>query len=181
MIRRLKFAGPLEPAELARLAHLRYVCDQSPGFSRRKSGGGFIYLAAHGAQLHNPQKIARIEALSIPPAWRDVWICPTSVGHLQATGRDARRRKQYIYHARWQEVASLAKFARLEEFGALLPTLRREIAASLAGRRLTYERALAGMIAVLDLTGMRVGNEEYVKENGSYGLSTLRNRHVTIA
>jgi DNA topoisomerase-1 len=181
MIRRLTFAGPLEPAQLARLAHLRYVCDQDPGLSRRKSGGGFIYLSVRGTPLRNPHKIARIEALSIPPAWQDVWICAASVGHLQATGRDARRRKQYIYHERWQEAAALAKFARLAKFGALLPALRRAIAARLACRRLTHERVLAGMIAVLDLTGIRVGNEEYVKENGSYGLSTLRNRHVAVS
>ncbi len=147
---------------------------------RRRHGQGFSYTTARGTPLRDPRKITRIETLAIPPAWRDVWICTVSAGHLQATGRDARERKQYIYHERWQEVAGLAKFARLAAFGAQLPKLRRAIATHLRGRSLTRERVLAGMLAVLDLTGIRVGNEEYVKENGSYGLASLRNRHVTI-
>jgi DNA topoisomerase I len=180
MIRRLKIPSSFAPEDLARLARLRYVTDQAPGLTRRKNGGGFVYLNSRGRTLRDPRKITRIETLAIPPAWRDVWICTYSSGHLQATGRDARQRKQYIYHERWQEVAGLAKFARLAEFGAQLPKLRRSIAAALRGRQPTRERVLAGMIAVLDLTGIRVGNEEYVKENGSYGLASLRNRHVTI-
>jgi DNA topoisomerase-1 len=168
------------PKDLARWARLRYVTDQDPGLSRERRGKGFSYLTTRGTLLHDPRKITRIESLAIPPAWRDVWICTVSAGHLQATGRDARKRKQYIYHERWQEVAGLAKFARLAEFGAQLPKLRRAVAAQLRGRQLTRERVLAGMIAVLDLTGIRVGNEEYVKANGSYGLASLRNRHVAI-
>ncbi|BBO32635.1 DNA topoisomerase IB [Lacipirellula parvula] len=180
MSRRLHFPSSLAPEDLARLARLRYVTDQEPGMGRRRHGQGFAYTTARGTPLRDPRKITRIETLAIPPAWRDVWICTVSAGHLQATGRDARERKQYIYHERWQEVAGLAKFARLAAFGAQLPKLRRAIAAHLRGRSLTRERVLAGMLAVLDLTGIRVGNEEYVKENGSYGLASLRNRHVTI-
>jgi DNA topoisomerase I len=180
MPRRLKNLTSFAPEDLARLARLRYVTDQDPGLSRRRNGLGFTYITARGTPLRDLRKITRIEALAIPPAWRDVWICTLSAGHLQATGRDARQRKQYIYHQRWQKVAGLAKFARLAEFGAQLPKLRRTIAAQLRGRQLTRERVLAGMIAVLDLTGIRIGNEEYVKENGSYGLASLRNRHVTI-
>lgn len=180
MPRRLRIPASFTPEDLARLARLRYVSDEQPGLGRRRNGHGFAYLNTRGTLLHDPRKVTRIEALAIPPAWRDVWICPTSSGHLQATGRDARKRKQYIYHERWNEVAGLAKFARLAEFGAQLPKLRRALAAALAGRRLTPERVLAGMVAVLDLTGIRIGNEEYVKENGSYGLTSLRNRHVTV-
>ena len=179
MLRR-KIPSSFAPEDLARRARLRYVTDQDPGLSRQRHGKGFSYLTTRGTPLQDPHKISRIEALAIPPAWRDVWICTVSAGHLQATGRDERKRKQYLYHERWQEVAGLAKFARLAAFGAQLPALRRTIAAKLRGRALTRERVLAGMVAVLDLTGIRVGNEEYVKENGSYGLASLRNRHVTI-
>lgn len=180
MPRRLRIPASFTPEDLARLARLRYVSDEQPGLGRRRNGRGFAYLTARGTLLHDPRKVARIETLAIPPAWRDVWICTVSSGHLQATGRDARQRKQYLYHQRWNEVAGLAKFARLAEFGVQLPKLRRALAAALAGRRLTSERVLAGMVAVLDLTGIRIGNEEYVRENGSYGLTTLRNRHVTV-
>jgi len=180
MPRRIPLAASLDPEQLARLASLRYVRDQERGLTRRRNGKGFVYLNARGAVLRDPRKLRRIESLAIPPAWRDVWICTVSNGHLQATGRDARQRKQYVYHERWQHIANLAKFARLEQFGQLLPRLRRKIAAQLAGKELTRERVLAGIVALLDRTGMRVGNEEYVKENNSYGLSTLRDRHVVI-
>ena len=180
MPRRLRIPASFTPEDLARLARLRYVSDEQPGLGRRRNGRGFTYLTTRGTLLHDPHKVTRIEALAIPPAWRDVWICNVGVGHLQATGRDARKRKQYIYHERWNEVAGLAKFARLAQFGAQLPKLRRTLAANMRGRGLTREQVLAGMVAVLDLTGIRVGNEEYAKENGSYGLASLRNRHVTI-
>jgi DNA topoisomerase-1 len=179
MPHRIDLAGTLDPPELAKLARLRYVEDQCTGFARRRNGHGFIYLNCRGGVLQNPRHIKRIESLVIPPAWQEVWICSYSNGHLQATGRDSRRRKQYLYHERWQYISNLAKFARMGQFGELLPKLRRKIAAQLAGKELTQERVLAGMIALLDLTGIRIGNEEYVKENGSYGLSTLRDRHVT--
>lgn len=180
MPRRFPIPAAAEPAELARLARLEYVTDTSPGFSRRRNGHGFVYLNCRGTLLRDPRKIKRIESLVIPPAWKDVWICPTSKGHLQATGRDERQRKQYLYHERWQQVANLAKFARLEQFGKLLPKIRRKIAREVARDDLTHDHVLAGMVQLLDLTGIRIGNDEYAKENGSYGLSTLRDRHVRV-
>lgn len=180
MRRRLVLGDSLPPEELARLARLRYVSDQQPGITRRRNGAGFVYANGHGLALRDPRKLRRIETLAIPPAWRDVWICSYSTGHLQSTGRDARKRKQYLYHERWQHFSNLAKFSRLGQFGRVLPKVRQAVATDLARRSLTKNRVLAGMVTLLDLTGIRVGNEEYVKENGSYGLTTLRNRHVTV-
>jgi DNA topoisomerase-1 len=177
---RIELAATLDPPGLAKLARLRYIEDQCTGFARRRNGHGFVYLNCRGAVLRDPRHIRRIESLVIPPAWQEVWICSIGNGHLQATGRDSRKRKQYLYHERWQYISNLAKFARMGQFGELLPKLRRTIAKQLAGKELTPERVLAGMVALLDLTGIRIGNEEYVKENGSYGLSTLRDRHVTV-
>jgi DNA topoisomerase-1 len=178
MPRQLNFSLSLEPAELAKHARLRYVCDSDGGFTRRRQGKGFVYLDAKGGALRDPRKLKRIESLVIPPAWREVWICSCSDGHLQATGRDDRQRKQYLYHQRWQHISNLAKFLRMEQFGKLLPKLRRKIAQQISADALSRQQVLAGMVALLDLTGIRIGNEEYVKENGSYGLTTLRDRHV---
>jgi DNA topoisomerase I len=180
MRRRLNFSATLEPAELAKIARLRYVSDSDAGFTRRRNGKGFVYVDARGKPLRDPRKLKRIESLVIPPAWKEVWICGSSNGHLQATGRDARKRKQYLYHERWQQISNLAKFLRMEQFGELLPKIRRKIARQISTDELTRERVLAGMVALLDLTGIRIGNEEYVKENGSYGLTTLRDRHVAV-
>jgi DNA topoisomerase I len=168
----------VEPETLARLARLRYVSDEDAGYSRRQNGHENLYLTARGKQLRTPRELRRLEHLAIPPAWTDVWICRFATGHLQATGRDDRRRKQYLYHDRWSEFASIAKFVRIEQFGVELPKLRRAIARDLSGRGLTRTRVLAGMVALLDATSIRVGNEEYVRQNGSYGLATLRTRHV---
>ena len=178
MPRRLKFSLSLPPEQLATHARLRYVCDADGGYTRRRNGKGFVYLDARGNPLRDPRKLKRIESLVIPPAWREVWICSCSNGHLQATGRDDRQRKQYLYHERWQQISNLAKFLRMEQFGQLLPKLRRKIAAQVSAHELSRPQVLAGMVALLDLTGIRIGNEEYVKENGSYGLTTLRDRHV---
>ncbi|MBA3485512.1 MAG: DNA topoisomerase IB [Pirellulales bacterium] len=178
MPRRLTIAAALEPAELAKLARLRYVADSDPGLTRRRNGKGFVYVNSRGTALRDPRKIQRIESLVIPPAWRDVWICAISNGHLQATGRDARKRKQYLYHQRWQHIANLAKFARMGHFAELLPKLRRKIAAQVASKKLTRESVLASIVELLDLTGIRVGNDEYATANDSYGLTTLRDRHV---
>jgi DNA topoisomerase-1 len=174
-------AATLLPEELAALAHLRYVCDQDAGYSRSRNGHGFVYSDPRGRRLRAAAKIARLEALAIPPAWRDVWICRFAKGHLQATGRDSRKRKQYVYHPRWSEIANLAKFARLSAFGRTLPALRGTIATGLRGRELSRERMLAGIVALLDATAIRIGNEEYVAQNNSYGLTTLRDRHVTVS
>jgi DNA topoisomerase I len=178
MPRRLVITAALEPPELAKLARLRYVADSDPGFTRRRNGKGFVYFNARGAQLRDSRKVERIESLVIPPAWRDVWICTVNNGHLQATGRDARKRKQYLYHERWQQIANLAKFARMGHFAELLPKLRRKIAAQVKSKKLTRESVLASIVELLDLTGIRVGNDEYAAANDSYGLTTLRDRHV---
>jgi len=178
MRRKLMPGAVVAPEVLAELARLRYVCDQEEGFTRRRNGGGFVYLGARSMPLRDIRKIKRIEQLAIPPAWKEVWICRFADGHLQATGRDDRQRKQYLYHARWREISNLVKFWRLNQFGRLLPRLRGHVARDVAGEALTRERVLAGMIAILDATSIRVGSEEYVRENNSYGLTTLRNRHV---
>jgi DNA topoisomerase-1 len=166
--------------DLARLARLKYVLDDEPGFERHMNGSGFQYINGKGRQLRDARHISRIQMLAIPPAWTDVWICRQPDGHLQATGRDARGRKQYIYHEQWREIANQAKFLRLKPCERFLPVLRRKVSRDLQGRELSRTRVLAGLVALLDLTSIRVGNEEYVRENNSYGLATLRTRHVTI-
>ncbi len=165
--------------ELARLAQLQYVSDEEVGFSRRCNGHGFCYTGARGIRLRDPRTLQRIESLAIPPAWSDVWICRSADGHLQVTGRDDRHRKQYIYHQRWREISNLAKLLRLSDWAELLPKLRSAVTRDLRGKELTRNRVLAGMVALLDLTSIRIGNEEYVRQNKSYGLATLRTRHVT--
>lgn len=167
------------PEELARLAALRYVIDEEAGFTRRLNGNGFHYLNGHGRPLRDRRQLARIESLAIPPAWSEVWICRFPNGHLQATGHDARGRKQYLYHEHWSEISNQAKFWRLKSCPRFLPSLRRQVTRDLRGRELSRKRVLAGMVALLDLTSIRIGNEEYVRANGSYGLATLRTRHLT--
>ena len=143
-----------------------------------RNGHGFCYRNVRGARLRNDRELSRIEHLAIPPAWINVWICRFANGHLQATGLDSRKRKQYLYHERWRRIADSAKFLRLGEFSRLLPTLRRAVTHDLRGKELSQRRVLAGMVAVLDATSIRIGNEEYVRANNSYGLTTLRTRHV---
>jgi DNA topoisomerase I len=172
--------GYFEPRELARLARLRYVSDSDTGYTRERNGHGFKYHNARNKPLRNIHDLARVERLAIPPAWTHVWICRFATGHLQATGRDDRKRKQYLYHERWRQVANLAKFIHIEHFGRALPKLRYAVSRDLRSRGLSRRRVLAGMVALLDATSIRVGNEEYAKANGSYGLTTLRTRHVSI-
>jgi DNA topoisomerase I len=174
-------SGVLRPQELAKHAHLKYVSDEEPGYTRRRNGGGFRYLNCRGKPLRSKDHTERIKSLVIPPAWEKVWICRFENGHLQATGYDVRERKQYLYHQNWQEAANRYKFERLTNFGNLLPSIRRKIAARLKGTKPTRERVLAGILAILDATSIRVGNEEYVAANNSFGLTTLRNRHLEIA
>jgi DNA topoisomerase-1 len=178
MVSKILPVETFDPEELATLAHLHYVLDEQPGFAREKNGSGFYYVNGDGRRVRDRQLVARIDALAIPPAWTDVWICRAADGHLQATGRDDRGRKQYIYHERWREMSNLAKFWRLRHCAPFLPELRRRVTLDLSGRQLSQRRVLAGMVALLDLTLIRVGNEEYVRQNNSYGLATLRNRHV---
>lgn len=157
---------------------LRYTTDAEPGIRRRRAGRGFVYLDAAGARVIDDEIVARIKALAIPPAWVDVWICPDPRGHLQATGRDSKGRKVYRYHRRYREVREQAKFDRLADFGAALGGLRRSVARDLGASGLPREKVVAAVVRLLELTMIRVGNEEYAKDNGSYGLTTLRNRHA---
>ena len=180
-MRRTKLpAAGLGPDALAAFARLRYVSDSDAGFSRQRVGARIHYIDCAGRRVHNARQVARFEQLAIPPAWRDVWICRFAKGHLQATGRDSRRRKQYVYHPRWSEASNLAKFLRLPAFGKALPALRQMITGDLRGNKLSRRRVLAGAVGLLDATSIRVGNEEYVTQNGSYGVTTLRDRHVTV-
>ena len=168
-------------ADIARSAGLRYVTDARPGIRRRRRGRGFSYLDAAGRPLRDRQQRQRIAALAIPPAWTDVWICASADGHLQATGRDARGRKQYRYHPDWRAVRDETKFDRLVAFGEALPHLRARLERDLERPGLPREKVLAVVVRLLETTLIRIGNEEYARENRSFGLTTLRNRHVTIA
>ncbi len=153
------------PEELARIAKLRYVIGEEPGFTRSLNGKGFQYFNGHGLRLRDRKHVTRIESLAIPPAWTEVWICRYANGHLQATGHDARGRKQYLYHEHWRAISNAAKFWRLKDCPKFLPTLRKHVKIDLRGRELSRNRVLAGMVALLDLTAIRIGNEEYVREN----------------
>ncbi len=164
----------------ARDAGLRYVSDTARGIARRRARGGFRYLAPDGSALRDKTTLARIRALAIPPAWESVWICPHADGHLQATGRDARGRKQYRYHARWREVRDESKFERVAPFARALPRIRRRVRADLALPGLPRQKVLATVVRLLETTFMRVGNEAYVRENDSFGLTTLRERQVSV-
>ena len=159
---------------------LRHVTDTGPGIARRRAGKGFRYRDADGARVRTRQTLARIRALAIPPAWTDVWICPISNGHIQAVGRDARGRKQYRYHIRWREVRDETKYGRLTAFARSLPRIRRRVREDLARAGLPREKVLATVVGLLEATLIRVGNEEYARANGSYGLTTLRAKHVRV-
>ncbi|WBS00327.1 DNA topoisomerase IB [Pseudoduganella sp. SL102] len=169
-----------DPPLAARAAGLRYVTDGKPGLSRSATPGGFRYVAADGSAVDDEATLARIKALAIPPAWTDVWICPQANGHLQATGRDARGRKQYRYHARWRSVRDDVKYERMIAFGQALPGIRQAVDAALKLPGLPREKVLATIVYLLEHTMMRIGNEEYARENKSFGLTTLRNRHVRV-
>ena len=163
-----------------RVPGLRYVTDQEPGIGRRRCGKGFVYTGPDGKRLTNRDELERIRKLVIPPAWTRVWICPSASGHIQATGYDAKGRKQYRYHARWRKVRDEAKFDRTITFGEALPALRRRVRKDMATPGLPKERVVATVVALLDCCFARVGNEQYAKENGSFGLTTLRDRHAKI-
>jgi len=169
-----------DPKESARAAGLRYVTDAMPGIGRRRSGAGFAYAWPDGRRVDEPEHLARVRALAVPPAWTGVWISPTGNGHLQATGRDARGRKQYRYHARWGEVRDETKYERTIALAEALPRIRARVAEDLARPGLGREKVLATVVRLLEATLIRVGNDEYAKENRSFGLTTLRNRHVDV-
>jgi DNA topoisomerase-1 len=159
---------------------LRYVHDDEPGFGRRKAGKGFVYTDTRGRKITSTAKIDRIKHLAIPPAWTDVWISPRADGHLQATGRDGRGRKQYRYHPDWRALQEEMKFDRLISFGEALPKIRRRIASDLEVSGLGREKVLATIVHLLETSLIRIGNEEYARTNGSFGLTTLRDPHVRV-
>lgn len=173
-------AALLEPAAAAHAAELTYITDAVPGIRRRRAGESFAYQTPTGRPLRDAATLARIRKLAIPPAWTDVWICPDPDCHLQATGRDARGRKQYRYHPRWREVRDETKYNRMVAFGHALPRIRARVARDLARPGVTRERVLATIVRLLETTLIRVGNEEYARANKSFGLTTLRTRHVDV-
>jgi len=164
----------------AKQVGLRYVGDHMPGIARTPDKNGFHYLDVDGKAVRDKETLSRIKSLVIPPAWSDVWICPWHNGHIQATGRDAKGRKQYRYHPRWRSVRDEAKYERMLNFGKALPMIRRKVDEALKLPGLPREKVLATIVYLLQATMMRIGNEEYARHNKSFGLTTLRNRHVRI-
>ena len=171
----------VDPAQSAREAGLRYVSDEGPGIRRRRAGKGFSYVGPDGEPLRDPQQVQRIRSLAIPPAWTDVWIAPTPRGHIQATGRDAKGRKQYRYHPAWRAVRDATKYHRMIAFAEALPRLRECVLRDMALPGLPREKVVATVVRLLDETDIRVGNQEYARENESFGLTTLQNQHVEVA
>ncbi len=172
--------GIVDAKEAAAEAGLRYVSDEKPGITRRPSKTGFAYRMPNGAPVRDEATLERIRSLAVPPAYKDVWICPHANGHIQATGRDDKGRKQYRYHPRWREVRDAAKFDHMMEFAGALPGIRARVAADMRKQGLPREKVLATIVHLLETTLIRVGNDDYVKQNGSFGLTTLRNRHVKV-
>jgi DNA topoisomerase I len=171
----------IDPVKSARMAGLRYVTDLAPGIRRKRAGKHFSYVGVDGQPIDDLATLKRIKSLAIPPAWIDVWIAPTPRGHIQATGRDAKGRKQYRYHPKWRQARDETKFYRMLEFGRALPTIRARVKEDLARPGLPREKVLATVVKLLEATLIRVGNEEYARENKHYGLTTMRNRHVDVA
>ena len=159
---------------------LRYVCDKGPAIRRRRAGKGFVYFDAKGRRIADPGVLRRIKALAIPPAWTNVWICPSANGHIQATGRDAKGRKQYRYHGEFREAREGAKFEHMLQFAKALPAIRATVAEHMSLRGLKRERVLATVVHLLETTLIRVGNDEYAKANQSFGLTTLKADHVAV-
>lgn len=171
-----------DPIEAAKAVGLRYVSDDRPGIRRKQVGKkGFKYIGVDGEPIRDPQELERIQSLAIPPAYQDVWICPLPNGHLQATGRDAKGRKQYRYHPLWRSVRDQTKFTRMLVFSQVLPTIRQRLAQDLALSGLPKQKVLATVIRLMELTRIRVGNEEYARTNQSYGLTTLQDEHVDVS
>lgn len=170
-----------DPVDSAALAGLRYISETGPGISRKRAGNGFRYIGPDGKPIRDKKELARIQALVIPPAWASVWICPSANGHIQAVGRDAKGRKQYRYHARYRKVRDRVKFHQLTAFFSVLPKVRRRIESDLAKPGLQREKVLATVVRLLETTYIRIGNVEYAKNNKSYGLTTLRDKHVEIS
>lgn len=169
-----------DPVKSAKKAGLLYVHPSSPGIERKKAGKGFVYELPNGKTVKDAKILERIRSLGIPPAWKDVWICTHENGHLQATGRDARGRLQYLYHPEWRAVRSQTKYHRMLTFAEVLPKIRRKTRRDLKGKGMTRERVLAAIVRIMEKTLIRIGNEEYAKENDSFGLTTMRNKHVEV-
>ncbi len=168
------------PADAARSAGLRYVSDTMPGVRRKRSGKHFAYVDTTGKAVRDEEVLSRIRALAIPPAYEDVWICPVPNGHIQATGRDARGRKQYRYHARWREIRDETKYGRMLDFAKALPAIRKRVEKDLRLTGMPREKLLAAVVRLLETTTIRIGNEEYARENQSFGLTTLQNKHAKV-
>jgi DNA topoisomerase-1 len=173
-------SDPHEHRRAAAHAGLMYVSDAAAGITRRRAGKGWAYFEPDGAAIRDPAARSRLNSLAIPPAWTDVWICPDPAGHIQATARDARGRKQYRYHASYREARDKSKFRRMLDFSDVLPRLRERIERDLRRPELDRRQVLATVIRLLDRTLIRVGNDEYARENNSFGLTTLRRRHVKV-
>ncbi len=171
---------PASPAASAKLASCRYVDDSGPGIRRVRSGKGFRYVSPSGSTVRDRATLRRIRSLVIPPAWTDVWICPDPAGHIQATGRDARRRKQYRYHPRFREIREETKYEHVLAFAEALPKIRAKVDEDMSLPGLPRDKVLATIVRLLEITLIRVGNEEYARDNGSFGLTTLRTRHVDV-
>jgi len=170
----------VDAREAAGEAGLLYVSDEAPGITRRRAGKGFIYRLPGGGPVRDAATLQRIRSLAIPPAWTQAWICLRPNGHIQATGRDQKGRKQYRYHPRWREVRDAAKYERMVEFARTLPAIRARVDSDMRLPGLPREKVLATVVHLLEATLIRVGNDDYAKQNRSYGLTTLRNRHVTV-
>jgi DNA topoisomerase-1 len=175
-----KLDAAVSTAELAKAADLRYVSDSSPGITRRARGENFDYYGPDGEKVTDESTLRRIKRLAIPPAWTEVWISPKENGHIQAVGRDDRKRKQYRYHERWTEVRDETKYGRMMAFGEVLPRIRRRVEADMRKKGMSREKVLAAVVRLLETTLIRVGNDEYAQQNRSYGLTTLRNRHAKV-
>jgi len=182
VMNRSNAGAPVRPsgANSADAAGLRYVSDAMPGIHRRRFGHGFVYVNAKGRRIRDARTLQRIRSLVIPPAWTDVWICPLPKGHLQAVGCDRRGRKQYRYHPRWRAARDHAKYGRLYAFGQALPSIRAKVDRDLGCPGLTRRKVLAALVRLLETTLIRIGNEEYARQNGSFGLTTMRNRHADV-
>ncbi len=167
-------------AETIKEAGLRFSSDERPGIQRVLKGDSFVFTDSEGKTVSDESTLARIKSLVIPPAWQQVWICPYANGHIQATGRDAKGRKQYRYHPRWREARDNNKFYRLRNFAQMLPRIRRQVKRDLAIRGMPRRKVVAAVVRLLETTLIRVGNDEYVRQNQSFGLTTLRNRHVNV-
>ena len=172
---------PADPYESAKIAGLRYVTADGPGITRKRVGKGFIYTDTEGKRISDPEELKRFGSLVIPPAWTNVWICPSKTGHLQAVGRDARSRKQYRYHPSYRAVRDATKFVRMAAFGEALPAIRERVQSDLALHGLPRNKVLATVVRLLETTCIRVGNDEYAKENDSYGLTTMREEHLDVS